>query len=87
MIVCSCRVLTDRDFVGTLQSESPECPRTAVEAYRCLGCSPECGRCLRMVKRILNEARATHQCTDCPQSCAFRAVVEESEIEQFEIAA
>jgi bacterioferritin-associated ferredoxin len=74
MIVCSCRVLTDRDFVGTLSSEKPDCPRSAVQAYRCLGCSPECGRCLRMVNRILAEARANHTCGDCVQPCAIRAV-------------
>jgi len=72
MIVCSCRVLTDKDFAGTLESEAPGCPRSAVEAYRCLGCGPECGRCLKMVSRILQDARAAAACRDCHVDCKLR---------------
>ena len=72
MIVCSCRVLTDQDFTSTLATELPGCPRSAADAYRCLGCGPECGRCLKTVRRILAEARAASRCHDCLQECALR---------------
>ncbi len=72
MIVCSCRVLTDKDFASTLESEQPDCPRSAVEAYRCLGCGPDCGRCLKTIRRILADARMAARCHDCAETaCEF----------------
>lgn len=72
MIVCSCRVLTDQDFASTIETEAPDCPRSAVDAYRCLGCGPECGRCLATVRRILADARAAARCHDCKErACEF----------------
>jgi bacterioferritin-associated ferredoxin len=77
MIVCSCRVLTDQDFASTLDTEQPGCPRSAVDAYRCLGCGPECGRCLITVRQILADARAAARCHDCVEECALRDIVVE----------
>ncbi|MCI0599156.1 MAG: (2Fe-2S)-binding protein [Beijerinckiaceae bacterium] len=53
MIVCSCNVLTDRDVKGAIESSLR--PRTPSAVYKCLGCSPSCGRCLTTVRAILNE--------------------------------
>ena len=58
MIVCSCNVLTDHDVRATL-SASEATPRTTGQVYDCLGCSPQCGRCARTIRRIMNEALAT----------------------------
>jgi bacterioferritin-associated ferredoxin len=55
MIVCSCNVLTDHDVRSTL-SGAEAAPRTAGEVYGCLGCSAQCGRCARTIRRIMNEA-------------------------------
>ena len=55
MIVCSCNVFTDQDVRGTL-SGSAVAPRTACEVYHCLGCSPQCGRCARTIKGIIEDA-------------------------------
>jgi bacterioferritin-associated ferredoxin len=57
MIVCSCNVLTDHDVRGEM-SGSAVAPRTAGEVYHCLGCSPQCGRCARTIRHIMNEALA-----------------------------
>ncbi len=57
MIVCSCNVLTDHDVRGTL-SGTGAAPRTAGEVYRCLGCSAQCGRCARTIRRIMDDALA-----------------------------
>ena len=58
MIICSCNVLTDHEIRGALAvSEAP--PRTAGQVYGCLGCSPQCGRCARSIKRIMDEAMAS----------------------------
>jgi bacterioferritin-associated ferredoxin len=55
MIVCSCNVFTDHDVRGTL-SAGQDAPRTAGEVYHCLGCSVQCGRCARTIRRIMDEA-------------------------------
>ena len=64
MIICSCNVLSD-DEVRTALAESDLPPRTAGQVYGCLGCSPQCGRCARTIKRIMDEALAA-----CPQAAA-----------------
>ena len=56
MIVCSCNVLTDRDVRTAVTGSEP--PRTAGQVYGCLGCSPQCGRCARTIRRIMDEAVA-----------------------------
>jgi bacterioferritin-associated ferredoxin len=57
MIVCSCNVFTDHDVRSTL-TDSQAAPRTAGEVYHCLGCSAQCGRCARTIRRIMDEALA-----------------------------
>lgn len=60
MIVCSCNVLTDRDVRNAvLTSEEPLTPG---EVYGCLGCSRQCGRCARTIKKIMNDT-LTDVCT------------------------
>ena len=63
MIVCSCNVLSDDD-VRAAVSMAADVPRTAREVYGCLGCSAECGRCARTIKRIMTEALGA-----CLQEC------------------
>ncbi|MGA7788173.1 MAG: (2Fe-2S)-binding protein [Xanthobacteraceae bacterium] len=55
MIVCSCNVFTDQDVRATL-SAGETAPRTTGQVYHCLGCSAQCGRCARTIRRIMNEA-------------------------------
>jgi bacterioferritin-associated ferredoxin len=56
MIVCSCNVLTDNDVRSALSAA--DTPRTTGQVYGCLGCSAQCGRCARTIKRIMTEALA-----------------------------
>ncbi|HUB65145.1 MAG TPA: (2Fe-2S)-binding protein [Methylocella sp.] len=56
MIVCSCNVLTDTEIKDVVMSGS--CPRTPGAVYKCLGCSPNCGRCIATLRVIINEAMA-----------------------------
>jgi bacterioferritin-associated ferredoxin len=67
MIVCSCNVFTDNDVRGTL-SDQQCAPRTACQVYHCLGCSPQCGRCARTIRRIMNEALAGAAASECCQT-------------------
>jgi bacterioferritin-associated ferredoxin len=60
MIVCSCNVLTDHDVRNAVSAS--EDPLTTSEVYGCLGCSRQCGRCARTIKKIMNEAM-TDACT------------------------
>jgi bacterioferritin-associated ferredoxin len=62
MIVCSCNVLSDRDVRTAVSGSEP--PRTAGQVYGCLGCSPQCGRCARTIRRIMDEAMAS--ASGCP---------------------
>ena len=57
MIVCSCNVLSDGDVKACLKP-GPDCPRTLAQVYRCLGCSPSCGRCARTIRAIMDQALA-----------------------------
>jgi bacterioferritin-associated ferredoxin len=56
MIVCSCNVISDSKIKASLQDEA--CPRTPAAVYRCLGCSPNCGRCFATVRQIISQALA-----------------------------
>jgi bacterioferritin-associated ferredoxin len=64
LIVCSCNVLSDDD-VRSAVSASADLPRTAREVYGCLGCSAECGRCARTIKKIIKDALGA-----CARECA-----------------
>ncbi|MBN9061916.1 MAG: hypothetical protein J0H41_05670 [Rhizobiales bacterium] len=66
MIVCSCNVLTEAQILATLEDEHLVGPRSPVQAYRCLGCAPECGRCLKTVRNLLANARASACAIGCP---------------------
>jgi bacterioferritin-associated ferredoxin len=63
MIVCSCNVLSDQDVRAVLATERS--PRTTGQVYGCLGCSAQCGRCARTIRRIMDEAIATA----CARGC------------------
>ena len=79
MIVCSCNVLSCRQIKGTIAPDGSG-PRTAGEAYDCLGCSPDCGRCAREVRSLHVEARAAcasqcHSCASHDVECAVHVSV------------
>jgi len=54
MIVCSCNVITDHDVRSAVKAS--DSPRTTGQIYGCLGCSAQCGRCARTIRRIAEEA-------------------------------
>jgi bacterioferritin-associated ferredoxin len=64
MIVCSCNVFSDQDVRSTLSSGG-DVPRTTGQVYHCLGCSAQCGRCARTIRRIMDEALAASEATCC----------------------
>jgi bacterioferritin-associated ferredoxin len=64
MIVCSCNILSDHDVRATL-ADRDNIPRTASQVYHCLGCSPQCGRCARTIRRIMDEATAAGATACC----------------------
>jgi len=59
MIVCSCNVLSDAQVRSAVTDAAP---RSAGQVYGCLGCSPQCGRCLATIRRIMDDALGA-----CPQ--------------------
>ena len=64
MIVCSCNVFSDRDVRSAIDTAKAR-PATANQVYGCLGCSPQCGRCARTIRRIMDEALMTTE----PECC------------------
>jgi len=86
VIVCSCNVLSDKSIRACL-APGPQCPKTAAQVYRCLGCSPQCGRCARTIREIVNDAlpsvhlQCTEQCsTRCPLAQAHGEVQQNAPI-------
>ncbi len=65
MIVCSCNVLSDHEVRTAVTASAP---RTTGQVYGCLGCSAQCGRCARSIRKIMDEALAGCPvgCTSCP---------------------
>jgi bacterioferritin-associated ferredoxin len=55
MIVCSCNVISDHDVRSAVNGPEARMRKTS-QVYRCLGCSAQCGRCARTIRRIMNEA-------------------------------
>jgi bacterioferritin-associated ferredoxin len=68
MIVCSCNVLTDHDVRTVVTAEAR--PRSTGQVYGCLGCSAQCGRCARTIRKIMDEAlgAAETACGGCPRN-------------------
>jgi len=69
MIVCSCNVLSDHDVRGVV-TDTRQPPRTAGQVYGCLGCSAQCGRCARTIRKIMDEALGA---AGCPAGCGCAA--------------
>ena len=66
MIICSCNVLSEAQVLETLQRPPEGRPRSAGEAYRCLGCAPRCGRCLETVRALVAQAHLQDCNVGCP---------------------
>ena len=67
MIVCSCNVFSDHQVRSVVAKEARR-PRMS-EVYACLGCSAQCGRCARTIRRLMDEAIAGAcgaACQCCP---------------------
>ena len=68
MIVCSCNVLSDKDVRSAVRAEAP---RSTSQVYGCLGCSAQCGRCARTIRKIMDEALGAAAdaapCNGCPR--------------------
>ena len=62
MIVCSCNVITDHAVRGAVHAATT---RKTGQVYGCLGCSPQCGRCARTIKQIVNETLAAAGGSGC----------------------
>lgn len=68
MIICSCNVLSEEQVLETLRRSPEGRPRSAGEAYRCLGCAPQCGRCVKTVRALVAKAHLENCNVGCP-SC------------------
>jgi bacterioferritin-associated ferredoxin len=88
MIICSCNVISDHDVRAAL-SAADALPRTPGQLYRCLGCSAECGRCARTIKKILDDALGgcARACgSGCPHSRALEAAPDAAQAKVIETA-
>ena len=62
MIVCSCNVLSDQDVRSAVEAERT---RSTSRVYGCLGCSAQCGRCARTVRRLMDETLGSARASSC----------------------
>jgi bacterioferritin-associated ferredoxin len=62
MIVCSCNVLSDQDVRAAAEAERT---RSTSRVYGCLGCSAQCGRCARTVRRLMDETLGSARASSC----------------------
>lgn len=58
MIVCSCNVLSDYQ-VRTVARTATYC--TPGRVYGCLGCRAQCGRCVRTIRKIMDEVTTSEK--------------------------
>jgi bacterioferritin-associated ferredoxin len=65
MIVCHCNVLTKAAILDAIGSNPLSMPDSPVQVHKCMGCAPQCGRCLPTVRSILAEARITTVAAGC----------------------
>jgi bacterioferritin-associated ferredoxin len=66
MIVCSCNVLSDHQVRA---AASAAARRSTSQIYCCLGCSAQCGRCARTIRKIIDDALGAAKVA-CPVGCA-----------------
>ena len=66
MIVCSCNVLTDHEVRDAVRTTAR---RSTSHVYGCLGCSAQCGRCARTIRKIIDETIGPAALA-CPVGCA-----------------
>ena len=67
MIVCSCNVISDHDIRQAVKS-ADETPRSPKQVYGCLGCSAQCDRCARTIRKIIDETLNGAK-IGCPVGC------------------
>jgi bacterioferritin-associated ferredoxin len=73
MIVCHCNVLSDADILRAARHDHAGHKLAAVKAMHCLGCKPDCGRCLPAVRAVLASAHMSAcavGCASCPGESA-----------------
>ena len=55
MIVCVCNAIRE-DELRAVARKGATCP---LEAYKALGCEPECGCCLNCAQEVIDDEHAT----------------------------
>lgn len=57
MYICLCNALTDRD----IRTQCCQGGGSVSMVYRGLGCEPQCGKCVPMVRQLLRESTASSE--------------------------
>lgn len=53
MFVCSCNALTDKEVIAACRGSA----RSPAAVYRCLGCRPRCGTCLKTIQKLFADVQ------------------------------
>jgi bacterioferritin-associated ferredoxin len=72
MIVCHCNVFSDHDVRACLKPGANS-PRTPAQVYACLGCNPQCGRCARTIRSVIDRALSPH--AGCASNCGAACLI------------
>jgi bacterioferritin-associated ferredoxin len=65
-------VLSEAQILESLKGDPSGRPRSAGQAYRCLGCAPRCGRCIQTVRALAERAHLEDCKVGCPSCPAQR---------------
>lgn len=56
VFVCSCNALTDKEVIAACRDNA----RSPAAVYRCLGCRPRCGTCLKTIQKLFADVQREH---------------------------
>jgi bacterioferritin-associated ferredoxin len=69
VIVCSCNRISDAQIRAARDAQTPGCPFSPGRAYKSLGCTMKCGRCVSTVRALLTPPHETG-CVVTGQACS-----------------
>jgi bacterioferritin-associated ferredoxin len=81
VIVCSCNRISDAQILAARDSHPAGCPFSPGRAYKSLGCTMKCGRCVSTVRALLTQPH-DEGCIVTGQACnAHSAATDDADTE------
>lgn len=78
MIICQCNIIKDcdvRSAISSLRARQPDQTISPTEIYDWLDKKPDCGKCERLLNRLIDSANSQHQEARRPEIASAPAMV------------